>query len=68
MCKSLIISLLILIFTICFTTVEIKAQGVKGQVSVSDPSIIASSTPAPLFRDPIYDGVADPVLVWNPIK
>ncbi|UZR97825.1 family 43 glycosylhydrolase [Chondrinema litorale] len=21
--------------------------------------------PAPLFRDPIYDGAADPVLVWN---
>lgn len=23
-------------------------------------------TPAPLYRDPVYDGVADPVLVWNP--
>lgn len=25
-----------------------------------------SSTPAPLYRDPIWDGAADPVLVWNP--
>ncbi len=23
---------------------------------------------APLFRDPIYDGAADPVLVWNRIE
>ncbi len=23
------------------------------------------STPAPLFRDPIYDGAADPTIVWN---
>jgi hypothetical protein len=22
-------------------------------------------TPAPLYRDPVYDGAADPVLVWN---
>ena len=20
---------------------------------------------APLFRDPIYDGAADPVIIWN---
>jgi hypothetical protein len=24
-----------------------------------------SSVPAPLFRDPVYDGAADPVLIWN---
>lgn len=23
--------------------------------------------PKPLFRDPIYDGAADPVVIWNPI-
>ena len=21
---------------------------------------------APLFRDPIYDGAADPTIIWNP--
>ncbi len=23
-------------------------------------------TPAPLYRDPVFDGAADPVLIWNP--
>ena len=22
--------------------------------------------PKPLFRDPVYDGAADPVVIWNP--
>ena len=38
------------------------------QVSLKDAEVIAASTPAPLFRDPVYDGAADPVLVWNPDK
>jgi hypothetical protein len=25
-------------------------------------------TPAPLYRDPIFDGAADPVLAWNPLQ
>ncbi len=25
----------------------------------------AAPAPAPLFRDPIYDGAADPVIIWN---
>ena len=28
----------------------------------------AGSTPAPLYRDPVFDGAADPVLVWNPFR
>ena len=24
--------------------------------------------PKPLFRDPVYDGAADPVVIWNPQK
>ncbi len=28
----------------------------------------AEVTPAPLYRDPVYDGAADPVLVWNPFR
>lgn len=31
-----------------------------------DPQTIASSTPAPLYRDPVYDGAADPTLFFNP--
>jgi hypothetical protein len=22
--------------------------------------------PKPLYRDPVYDGAADPVVIWNP--
>jgi hypothetical protein len=25
-----------------------------------------ANAPAPLFRDPIYDGAADPTVIWNP--
>ena len=31
-------------------------------------SIFAQKAPAPLFRDPIYDGAADPVLIWNKLE
>lgn len=24
--------------------------------------------PAPLYRDPVYDGAADPVVIWNPLE
>jgi len=30
-----------------------------------EPAAIASAVPAPLYRDPVYDGAADPVVVWN---
>lgn len=30
--------------------------------------VVIETTPAPLFRDPVHDGAADPVLVWNPIR
>jgi hypothetical protein len=43
-------------------------QELISRVSVTDPAVIAGSTPAPLYRDPVYDGAADPVLVWNPDK
>ncbi|MCK4855866.1 MAG: glycosyl hydrolase, partial [Bacteroidales bacterium] len=46
--------------------VDSSAQKAIHQVSLKDPEVISSSTPAPLFRDPVYDGAADPVLVWNP--
>jgi len=27
-----------------------------------------TETPAPLYRCPVYDGAADPILVWNPTR
>ena len=32
------------------------------------PANTEQSTPAPLYRDPIYDGAADPTLIWNPAR
>lgn len=29
-------------------------------------SAVAEPAPKPLFRDPVHDGAADPVVVWNP--
>lgn len=31
----------------------------------ADPQFAIADAPAPLFRDPIYDGAADPSIVWN---
>lgn len=44
------------------------AQDGIHEVRVTDPAVISESTPAPLYRDPVFDGAADPVLVWNPRK
>ena len=32
------------------------------------PANTEESTPAPLYRDPTYDGAADPTLIWNPTR
>lgn len=43
-------------FTILIAALTLKAQ---------NPNSNFQTAPAPLFRDPITDGAADPVLVWN---
>ena len=30
--------------------------------------LFSQQPPAPLFRDPIYDGAADPVFIWNKVE
>ena len=32
----------------------------------SEPTPRATPAPKPLFRDPTFDGAADPVVIWNP--
>ncbi|AEH39060.1 family 43 glycosylhydrolase [Halopiger xanaduensis] len=32
----------------------------------SSPSFVIEDAPAPLFRDPVFDGAADPSIMWNP--
>ncbi len=34
----------------------------------AQPAFVGGSVPAPLYRDPVFDGAADPVLVWNPFE
>jgi hypothetical protein len=47
---------------------NVNCQHSSGRYHQMDPVSIAASTPAPLYRDPVFDGAADPVLVWNPDK
>jgi GH43 family beta-xylosidase len=35
-------------------------------VPVPDGPLPSKMAPKPLFRDPIFDGAADPVVIWNP--
>lgn len=37
-----------------------------GLVSVSAADAASPVAPKPLYRDPVFDGAADPVVVWNP--
>lgn len=49
---------LVIIFIACFVlSATVKAQG--------DTIPKNHIAPAPLFRDPVTDGAADPVLIWN---
>lgn len=34
-------------------------------ISAQQNNTVIHSAPAPLYRDPVYDGAADPVLIWN---
>ena len=47
---------LILAGTAILGTSDIYSQGKKSKEKVADK---------PLFRDPVYDGAADPTLIWN---
>jgi hypothetical protein len=44
---------------------DIVGQNAISKVKTIDPEVIAASVPAPLYRDPVYDGAADPVLIWS---
>lgn len=32
----------------------------------ASPAVTDKPAPQPLFRDPVFDGAADPVVIWNP--
>lgn len=46
----------ILLISLLYACSTVVTSDVKGTLA-----------PKPLYRDPIYDGAADPVVIWNPI-
>ncbi len=38
---------------------------VDNKESVGEIMSVSYAAPAPLFRDPVYDGAADPTVIWN---
>jgi hypothetical protein len=50
---------LLLLSTIAWVT------AVHAATSVAQPPAVRRPAAAPLFRDPVHDGAADPTLVWN---
>src|SRR4051812_27433506 len=53
-------------FLFCFSGFLslLLAVGVCGETTLFAQAN-GKTAPKPLFRDPVYDGAADPVLVWN---
>ena len=42
-----------------------KASEQQELETASKEGVVA---PKPVFRDPVYDGAADPIVIWNPLK
>lgn len=51
-----------------FEALGVDLDRVETSLAATGPSVAPETTPAPLYRDPVYDGAADPVLVWNPFR
>ena len=49
-----------------FEAMGVDLDDLEGSLARSGAN--TALTPAPLYRDPVYDGAADPVLVWNPAR
>lgn len=54
--------LFIMVAVTCLESVSVSSA----DVPVKLPARSQPVTPAPLYRDPVFDGAADPVLTWNP--
>jgi hypothetical protein len=53
-------------FALWFVIASAAGQAIATPAEpLPDPAAIAAAVPAPLYRDPVYDGAADPVVVWN---
>jgi len=65
--KKLLVALAVLLAALAASALP-AGQDKISRVALTDPAAIAASVPAPLYRDPVFDGAADPVLVWNPAR
>ena len=55
-------------FSFCvLLSLNIYSQPVKNKL-LNEMSFNIAKAPSPLFRDPIFDGAADPSIVWNPLN
>lgn len=52
------------IFVYCGMALSLFCMDVSG-VGVAEDKPTVRKAAAPLYRDPITDGAADPVLIWN---
>ncbi|TVR45660.1 MAG: alpha-N-arabinofuranosidase [Puniceicoccaceae bacterium] len=48
------------------TRAQVLGWTADGRPDFGRPVPDAPAAPRPLFRDPVFDGAADPVVVWNP--
>jgi hypothetical protein len=53
-----------LVLTACSVTTSPAVEPPRSPAGPSPAPVAAK----PLFRDPIYDGAADPVVIWNPLR
>ena len=44
-----------------------STQNMQGATSVLETTDPVAVAPKPLYRDPVCDGAADPVVIWNPL-
>jgi hypothetical protein len=59
---TLTMALILTILAVVIAALSLRASAAGWQTR---PSAGQRTPPAPLFRDPIYDGAADPSLIWN---
>ena len=48
-----------------FIMIAVVLQGCSDYQKTYQPRFDIEKSPAPLFRDPVFDGAADPSAIWN---
>jgi hypothetical protein len=53
-------------FVLAFLACKATPAHATENAALSIESTLGRIAPKPLFRDPVFDGAADPVVIWNP--